>query len=200
MLEKEQNELRKADAKELLKRYKDRLTRSQRMYLGEPAAALVQHRDVEFQLKRETAEFFCIPFRRVAFAGSAQLGFSVVKDRPFVEKESDLDVACISSELFQKAWVDVIEATQAFSNNSVFGGLRTEDIELFKSSILRRGMIRIEIMPKTTLAETWRAFESVLTMKNRHIFKKVSVAIYINEYAFCWKQDSVLSKLIGARS
>ena len=164
--------------------------------MEERAAALTQQREVEYLVKKQVSSFFGIGYTEVAFAGSAQLGFSVHKNRLFRRGMSDLDVALVSPALFQQAWMNVIDATSAFTDETKFSGLNSAEIEAFKSAILRRGMIRVELMPKSELSIAWRSFEDQVGRRYAAHFKSISFAIYLNEYAFCWKQDSAISSML----
>lgn len=187
----------KSAVREIGKRYPDRYDRARRLYVQERAVALQNDRDTEYKIKAEVHKYFDIPYSDVLFAGSAQLGFSAYKDTLFAPSRSDLDIACVNTRLFQRAWIDVIEESNAFSNGSAFGSMKAGEIELFKESILKRGMIKISSMPNSHLAIRWRQYESSLTRRYAAHFGGVTVAIYMNEYAFCWKQDSSLKLVCG---
>lgn len=192
------------EAKEKLRtlgrRYVDRLERARRIYIEERAAVLGQHRDVEYEIKSRIAKHYGIPYRAVCFAGSAQLGFSINKDRLFVPAASDLDVACVDLGLFERAWTDAVSVTRAFTDETKFSGLEPKEIQLFKESILRRGMIRVELMPRSDQSNKWRRFEESLSRSFAQHFGKISCAIYMSEYAFCWKQDTTLQEFLGPLS
>ena len=179
--------------------YPDRELRARRLFIEERSAAFSanQASEREFKLKTELSTFYRIPYTAISFCGSAQLGFSVYKDQIFQSQTSDLDAACVSGEIFQRAWVDVITSTSAFYDYSVFSSWQKGQIEQFKDQILRRGMIRVEMMPGSTLSRDWRGFQESLSLEYTDLFKKVTVAIYMNEYAFCWKQDSAISQIMG---
>lgn len=177
-------------------KYSDRLRRARRLFIEERAIALASDREVEYSVKESISQFFGIKYSEVAFAGSAQVGFSAHKNRPFLKAVSDLDVACVSSNLFQVAWADVITATRAFTDATKFAGLRQEEVDRFKDGILRRGMIRVAIMPRSELSMGWKNFENALSREYSAYFGSVSVAIYMSEYAFCWKQDSAISSIL----
>lgn len=187
----------KSAVREIGKRYADRYDRARRLYIQERAAALAEDRDTEYKIKAEVHKYFDIPYSDVLFAGSAQLGFSAVKDTLFTPARSDLDIACVNTGLFQKAWVDVIEESRAFNNGAAFGAMKPHEIALFKDSIVKRGMIKISAMPNSQLAIRWRQFEAALTRQYAAQFGGVTIAIYMNEYAFCWKQDSSLKIICG---
>lgn len=193
-------ELNLSEVKEKLRKlastYPDRFRRSRRIFIEERCAALSNDREAEYEVKEKVSSEFGIKYSEVAFTGSAQIGFSPHKDREFIRAESDLDVACISPELFQKAWINVLETTRAFSDETKFPAMTPEQIDYFKQCILKRGMIRIETMPLSGLSQSWKDAETRITRNFSKIFGKVSVAIYMNEYAFCWKQDSAISSIL----
>jgi hypothetical protein len=178
-------------------KYTDREQRARRLFIEERAASLQQERDREFAIRTEISSFFSIAYSAVSCCGSGQIGFSIHKNKFFEPCVSDLDVACIDVELFQRAWIDVVSTTRAFSDLTPFGSRSPKSIETFKEQILRRGMIRITAMPQSALSRSWSQFQGQLSRKHTAIFKNLNFAIYMNEYAFCWKQDSVLSELIG---
>lgn len=186
----------KARVRAMGARFPDREQRARRLFVEERAASLHFERDREFAIRTAISGFFGVPYSAVAFAGSAQLGFSVHKDRLFEPGVSDLDAACVDVGLFQRAWIDVIEATRSFTDATPFGRRPSSEIKLFKDQILRRGMIRLDAMPRSTLSLEWNAFMERVGRDHAAMFQRVSLAIYMNEYAFCWKQDSALTTLM----
>ena len=62
-----------------------------------------------FNLRSEVANCFELHPNQVLVVGSAKLGFSIVPDKPYRPfcDESDIDVALVSSTLFDKIWEDV---------------------------------------------------------------------------------------------
>lgn len=187
----------RAEVRAIARLHPDREARARRLFLHESSKAFIGERQVEFSIKSETAEFFDVPFSNIAFCGSAQLGFSPVKETEFVRGVSDLDVAIVSADLFQFAWRDVIDSTRAFSDSTKFGRRRAEEIDIFKSQILKRGMIRVEAMPYSDLVGNWISFQDDISRKYSRSVAKISFAVYLSEYAFCWKQDSAIQKIVG---
>lgn len=187
----------KQAVREIGRLYVDRFERARRLFVEERACALRTDRATEYRIKSEVSKFFDVPYQAVCFAGSAQLGFSIYKDRLFVPATSDLDIACVNGRLFESAWTDVISSTRAFTDETKFSGLRASEIDLFKQSILRRGMIRIELMPRSKLSSSWQQFEERVSRANVTLFRRVSIAIYMNEYAFCWKQEASLAAFLA---
>lgn len=186
----------KAALRTLGGRYPNRLDRARRVFVEERACALRKLREIEYSIKLKTASFFEIKYSEVCFTGSAQLGFSPIKDSPFQPGVSDLDLACVSTELFQKAWMETIDASRAFTDSTAFSHLSKDDLSLFKDQLLRRGMIKVAFMPKSKLVSQWREFEDRLSREFLRHFGSITVAIYMNEYAFCWKQDSALANVM----
>lgn len=178
-------------------KYPNREQRARRLFIEEKAASLHAEREREFSIKTDISAFMEIPYTSISFCGSAQLGFSIHKDRLFQPTISDLDVACVNVDLFQRAWQDIIETTRAFSDLSAFGTRSVENIGIFKEQILRRGMININSMPYSNLNRRWLSFQNDLSRKHNRLFRKITIAVYMNEYAFCWKQDSSLAQLVG---
>jgi len=187
----------KRDIRLLASKYEDRIDRTRRIYIEDRAIALRSKRDLEYDIKRTISTFLNVSYSSISFAGSAQLGLSVHKDKPFVLAESDLDVACISSAVFQEAWTDIVDSSRAFTDQTAFSGLSVREVSLFKDQILRRGMINVKFMPRSKFSKKLIEFQDALTRKYSDYFQSVSIAIYINEYSFCWKQDSALGELLG---
>lgn len=186
----------KAKVRSIGARFPNRERRARRLFVEERAASLHFDRDREFEIRTEISTFFRVPYSAIAFAGSAQLGFSVHKDKLFEPGVSDLDAACVDVSLFQRAWIDVVETTRSFTDATPFGMCGRQEIEQFKDQILRRGMIRVDAMPRSELSLEWNAFLGRLSRRHTSFFQRVSLAIYMNEYAFCWKQDSSLATLM----
>lgn len=176
-------------------KYIDREERARRLYIEERAASLHYQREREFSIKTDISKFYGTSYSSVSFCGSAQLGFSIHKDKLFEPGVSDLDAACLDVELFQKAWIDVIATTRAFTDLTPF---RTEKrVAEFQEKILRRGMIKVDEMPQSELSRSWSKFQGELSRRHTDVFRSITLAIYMNEYAFCWKQDSSITSLVG---
>ncbi len=182
------------EVRALAARYPDPLKRAQRVYLDEPSHAMEGKHDSEFAIKQEVAEYFKIPFRHVAFTGSAQLGFSPTKGTMFEKGRSDLDIACVDQELFQRYWIILNQATRAFNDISGFSihkdPKRAHD-EL-REMIVKRGVLYHWLMPKCHETDRDAAFLDSLTKDYTTFFGKITIGMYMNEYAFCWKQNSAL--------
>lgn len=177
-------------------RFPNREERARRLFMTERPASLYADQDREFSIKTDISKQFNVPYSAVSFCGSGQIGFSVHKDTLFEPGVSDLDAACIDPRLFQQAWMDVIDTTRAFTDLTPFGHRGTARIDQLRDQIVKRGMIRVDAMPLSATSRKWSAFQDELSRKHTAMYERISIAIYINEYAFCWKQDSALAALM----
>jgi hypothetical protein len=186
----------RARVRQICSNYESRKDRTRRLFIEERAASLHHNREQEYIIKRDIAKYFGISYASVCFCGSGQLGFSIIKEKLFEPAVSDLDAACIDSDLFQKAWIDIIETTRAFTDFTAFGKRPQGEIDRLKDQLLRRGMIRVDAMPTSRLQRQWSQFQGDLSRRHTELFSSITLAIYMNEHAFCWKQDSALSRLM----
>jgi len=189
---------REEEIRELARRYANPLVRARRIYLDHPSYAVAGKRDVEFEIKQELAEYFNIPFGRVTFCGSAHLGFSPRKGTRFTPGESDLDVAIIDTDLFQRYWQITNDVTKAFNDLTGFSIYRNPQntIDALKEMIVKRGVIFLDKMPKCQQSDRDASFLYSISAAYTNYFKKITVAVYMNEYAYCWKQNAALQALL----
>jgi hypothetical protein len=188
------DELRE-ELREALKPYRDATTQVRRAYFDRPSFALAGKHEVEFEIKRLVADRYRIPFRSVVFTGSAQLGFSPQKDTEFKQGSSDLDIACIDARLFQDVWQSLLNVTRAFSDLSGFNSY--QHAERLRDQILRRSMILFDYLPRSRERAEEQRFLDGLSQRFRGNFGRISMAVYMNEWAFCWKQQSALGTILG---
>lgn len=114
--------------------------------------------DKYFDLRSKIAERFQLHPNEVLVVGSAKLGFSIVPNklyRPFCD-ESDIDVAIVSSKLFDEIWETV------FSYNHE-GGYWSEYHEFIRYFF--RGWIRPDKLPRSSVFQVrkdwWEFFREV---------------------------------------
>lgn len=184
--------------RQLAREHPDALSRAQRIYLDQPSHALEGKHATEFAIKREISEYFDVPFRHVAFTGSAHLGFSPTKGTEFSPGTSDLDVALIDARLFQKYWAVLNEATRAFNDLSGFSihPRPREVAQTMQDMLVKRGALYHFFLPKCRISDRDASFLDGISRDHSHLFAKISIVIYMNEYAFCWKQNSALQSVL----
>jgi Holliday junction resolvase len=120
---------------------------------------IMTEKDEEFYFKKEMAESLKVHIQDIAIVGSGKLGFSIKPDRddlrlyPFKDfdfnfnldnesKKSDLDIAIISSRLFDKQLKDIYDHTQFYTSDE-FSGTKKK---AFGNYILK-GWLRPDMMP-----------------------------------------------------
>lgn len=173
------------------------LERGYRLYFDEPSFSYRQKREIEFAIKMQLSEYFDTSFRSIAIAGSSHLGFSPYKGTDFTPGTSDLDIAIIDAELFQRIWRKVAHASRGFTDNTCFRNFSNaeEASELLRERMSRRAMILSDGLPLSPEINKDRDFLNRLGQKYREMFASISVAFYINEYAFSWKQNSAIQNI-----
>ena len=191
-------EQRRNEVRQILGAHRNPITQARRVYLDRPSFALTGKHDSEFEIKSVVADRYGIPFRSVVFTGSAHLGFSPQNDTEFKVGESDLDIACVDSSLYLHFWHEILKVTRGFNDTSIFQSRDHPD--KLKDHILRRGMILIDFMPTCELKTSERQFLDQIGRKFNKIFGRISIAFYISEQAFCQKQVSALSEIMGLRN
>lgn len=195
----EDSTTRRSELVTLARQYALPLDRARRLYLDESSFAIGSKKNAEFEIKSRISQHFAVPFRAVVFCGSAHLGFSPHKDTEFTPGVSDLDVAIVSMEAFQRAWMTLNEATKALNDLSgfVFHKNPEATIENIRTMMIKRGLLHLSSMPTCKTFDSDRAFLDQLSKGHRRLFATIGVTSYMNEYAFCWKQTSAIQHLLG---
>jgi len=188
---------RRKSLQEVIRNYSDPALRVKRAYFDRPSMALKDKHDIEFDIKAAVSDRYKVPFRSVVFTGSAQLGFSPHKDTEFAVGKSDLDIAVIDGRLYQEVWEVVLRRSDGFNNLSAFHS--EEHRRNIQTHMLKRAMILLDFMPRCEERSREQLFLDQLSVKYRRIFGRVSLAVYMSEAAFCRKQVSALSNVMGFR-
>ncbi len=136
--------------------------------------SFVLQEDKYYELKFDISTHFGIHPSEVIVVGSGKLGFSIVprkRYRPFGDT-SDVDVAIISSTLFDKLWLSVFE----YRNEVGYWPKETE----FKDYLFR-GWIRPDKLPpsnKFIIGKDWWEFFRSLTAQGKYGQYKISAGLY----------------------
>ena len=113
----------------------------------------------EFKFKKSLAESLGVHIRDIAIVGSGKLGFSIKPDKDNnrlyqfkgfdhdfgkdpIEKKSDLDVAIVSSKLFDEQLVSLYDHTDSYMNTVFSGSAKNQ----FSKYVLK-GWIRPDMLP-----------------------------------------------------
>jgi hypothetical protein len=121
------------------------------------------------------------------------IGYSFIKDRPFRPGDSDLDIAVISADLFVRCLEEANKVTRAYRDNTSFPRRDNVNVlDLFLDTAAKRGMVRLDLMPKclflTGIQQELRKATSVYS----HLFSQINCAVYCSEFLFVQKQAGLV--------
>ena len=147
MIESFKNDLRVLSSTQIVRKY----------ILSGPVAQL--DFNVVFQLRERIADYFDVEFSDVILVGSSKLGFSIKPDKRYLSfgDDSDIDVAVVSTLLFQKVWREAF----LFKNSRAYWPTAPE---FFK--YLTRGWIRPDMLPRSpsfAFTQNWWDFFNELS-------------------------------------
>ena len=147
----------------------------------------ILHRDQYFALKHGISERFELHTSQVILVGSGKLGFSIAPRKRYRHfgDLSDLDVAIVSSELFQAIWVEVFEYWR--------DRRYWERYQQFKDYLFR-GWLRPDLLPPSIESSyEWFDFFRKLTASGRYGPYKISAGIYQSwRHLESYQQTSVI--------
>lgn len=171
----------------------DRLT-VRRLFSFNSPRVLASYKEAGFQIINAVSEHFQVPFRGIYVAGSVQTGYSYFKDRDFVPKESDLDLAIVDSRLFQKYAEISFAHTNGYDDLTRFPVRNgTNQASSFKDYI-SRGYFRPDLMPQCPEKQEWFRFFNRLSLRHTNVFEDINCGIYLSELFFETKQTPIIRK------
>jgi hypothetical protein len=140
--------------------------------------------DQHFNLIIAVADYFNIHPSEVLIVGSAKLGFSIAQDKrycPFGD-QSDIDIAIVSTYLFDKIWQQVFNYWEEYENiDSFVYWSRGNDFKGY----LFRGWIRPDKLPPTrvfSLGRDWFEFFRGLTQTGLYGPYNITAGLYKSWY------------------
>jgi hypothetical protein len=134
--------------------------------------------DQSYGLKNIVCENFSVGFEHVVIVGSCKLGFSIKPDKRFVPfgDESDIDVAIVSSGLFESVW----KAAMDYKYSCADWPMKRQ---FFK--YLSEGWIRPDKFPNDDafpFGKEWWLFFNKITSSGNYGDYKIAAGIYYNSY------------------
>ncbi len=143
-----------------------------------------------FELKSEVSLHFDLHPSQVVIVGSGKLGFSIAPGKQYqhFNDESDLDLAVVSSELFDRVWIDVFEYSR--------GGAFWPDEKSFKDYLLR-GWVRPDKLPPSPqfpFRNDWWDFFQEIESFGRYGTYKIRAGIYKSWYFLESYQSEAVKK------
>ncbi|MDD5328582.1 MAG: hypothetical protein PHX38_01145 [Sulfuricella sp.] len=160
-----------------------------KVFLSYPCNYFLDHPEVQFEIFNKISCEFKIPFSSIRISGSAHTGYSFIKKRPFLERESDLDVAIIDARLFQQLLEQCYERSEGFRPDM----FPTEEGKSLRNQFLNysgRGILRPDLMPKGPEKQRIWSFFNRLSNEYAERFKNINAGIYLSETIYTLKQRS----------
>lgn len=142
------------------------------------AESQILNPDQHYRLKEQVCEHFGVEFNDVIMVGSGKLGFSIKPSRRFqsFHDESDIDIAVVSSKLFEKIW------TEAYLFKK--GGADWPKAESF-FKYLSEGWIRPDKLPRNEYFEftsKWWDFFNALTSSGHYGPYAIRAGLYHSNF------------------
>lgn len=167
-------------------------------YLVNPTASFQTRLEKAHEILHAVSEKFSIPISHIKVTGSAHLGYSFVKKREFLEKQSDLDLAIIDSQFYNLFFEKNLEETRQYSKKDKFGysyfdGERIHNLGLYKEW-LSKGLIHGKYLPNTEYSIDFKKFFNELSVVHSDTFKSISACVYSSEQTFKLKQISSIHR------
>lgn len=135
--------------------------------------------DEYFHLKSEVAAHFEIHPTQVVMVGSGKMGFSIVSEKRYRRfgESSDIDIAIVCPELFERFWQAVFDYQQ--------GGAYWPEKDRFVSYLFR-GWIRPDKLPNTKFPQRrdWWDFFTRLTSSGQFGSVKITAGLYKSWHFF----------------
>lgn len=174
----------------------DKLVRQ--YYLVNPTASFQSRLEKAHEILHAVSENFLIPISHIKVTGSAHLGYSFIKKREFIEKQSDLDLAIISTNFYNLFFEKNLEETRQYSKKDKFGfsmvgGQRVNNLDMYKEW-LAKGLIHEKYLPNTDYANNFKKFFNELSVTHSDTFKSISACVYSSEQTFKLKQISSIHR------
>lgn len=169
---------------------------ARKIFLSYPTSVFIGNEDVEFDICNKISEHFKIPITSVQVSGSGKVGYSYFKCKWFEPGKSDLDIAIIDMNLFNKYMSIVYDITKGYTNQSDFP--REKGVSVFNQYIkcLSRGFFRPDLMPNHLEKLSWNKFFNEISREYFKMFKNINAGIYLSQFFFEQKQSEVIEKFI----
>jgi hypothetical protein len=167
---------------------------ARRLFLYDFAEVFKQNEDRGFQILNEICEKFKLPFSTIRVVGSAQTGYSYYSKRDFIPGQSDLDVAIISSSLFQDYSQQIYWLTNRYADETKFRRIDGISVVQDFRNYLSSGWFRPDLMPEGALKTDWISFFNRLSNKHADLFGNINAGVFLSEGFFEMKNSAIVQK------
>jgi hypothetical protein len=165
---------------------------TRRVFLYDFGYVFTDNQDRGFEILNAISEKFKLPFSAVKVIGSAHTGYTYFKQRDFVPGDSDLDVAIISTTLFQEYSQAVYWSTHRYSDLTKFRRIEGVSVDKDFRYYLGSGQFRPDLMPEGPLKTDWFGFFNKLSNKHVDLFRNINAGIYLSEGFFEIKNAAIV--------
>jgi len=178
---------------------KDNLDKIVRQYyLVNPTVSFQPRLEKAHEILHAISEKFLVPISHIKVTGSAHLGYSFIKQRDFLEKQSDLDLAIIDARLYNFYFEKILADTWQYSKKDKFGysyinSQKVHNLDMYKEW-LTKGLIHEKYLPNIDCVNEFKKFFNELSVNNTDTFKSISACIYSSENTFKLKQISSIHR------
>lgn len=172
----------------------DNKSLSRKIYLGYPTEIFIDKEEMQFDIFSRIKERFEINYLDIQVCGSSKTGFSLIKEREFIPGQSDLDIAIINQNLYQKFLEKSHEITGGFSDLSSFPTIKGERSDRQFFANLSKGYFNPLAMPQCRKRSNWLDFFRQLSNNYYELFKNINASVYSSEYFFESKQEVCISR------
>lgn len=171
-----------------------------KVYLTFPTMAMIGDEERQFLILNKISQYFEIPIVNIQVVGSAKTGQSFHKENKFTKKISDLDVAIIDSNLFQKYSEYAFKQTNGFKDRTTFPIVDGRSTYNAYVSYISKGIFRPDLMPTGKKRANWRKFFGKLSGEHKDLFKSINAGIYMSQTFFELKQSSIIKDYISNKT
>lgn len=165
---------------------------ARRLFLYDFTNAFISEPDRGFAILNEVCDHFSLPFSAIKVVGSAQTGYSYFSKGDFSPGTSDLDIAIISSTMFQFYSQEAYSITRGYSDLSRFRRKNGISVAQGFRDYLSSGFFRPDLMPNSKLKDDWFGFFNRLSNKHAELFHDINAGIYLSECFFEMKNASIV--------
>lgn len=168
---------------------------ARKIFLSYPTSVFIGNEDIGFNICNEISEYFNIPIVNIQVVGSSKIGYSYINSKPFIPGKSDLDIAIVDLQLFNKYLEIVHSITNGYTDltNFKIDENGKSDYYYFSKCIVK-GMFRPDLMPYHKIKLEWKDFFRTLSSKYFRLFKNINAGVYSSQYFFEQKQAGLIGK------
>lgn len=181
IIEKNKNLIQEEDLEFIVKK----------LYLSSPSFSFINTDNSTYIILDKISNHFAIPFKHIYVTGSAHIGFSLKTLNSFTKGASDLDIAIVDGELFDKILNGIVKDTSNFSKKDTF-----KNNDCYKKYVdnVARGFIHPLYFPSGSVRSNWFKFFDELTFDHINNYVKISACLFSSEESFKNRQKYSITR------